>query len=71
MLRPRDYRTSARDREGKEQEPLCVTDQRGIVIVWPDHHVHRFSWSALRQLSIREEMADGGAGASGGGPPTH
>ncbi len=33
----------------QDQEPLVVGDQKGIVVVWPDGHSSRFSWSDLRQ----------------------
>jgi len=36
----------------EEQEPIIVADRRGIVVVWPDRHAQRFSWSALRQASV-------------------
>ena len=52
MSPQRDQRESFEDGAGDEPEPVFVTDQKGIVIVWPDRRVHRFSWSVLRQLSV-------------------
>jgi hypothetical protein len=40
------------DLNADEQEPIVVTDRKGIVIVWPDQHVQRFPWSVLRQLAV-------------------
>ena len=40
------------DLNADEQEPIVVTDRKGIVIVWPDRHVQRFPWSVLRQLAV-------------------
>ncbi|MBI3798901.1 MAG: hypothetical protein HY268_18295 [Deltaproteobacteria bacterium] len=37
---------------GEEQEPIIVADRKGIVVVWPDRHTQRFSWSILRQASM-------------------
>lgn len=36
----------------EEQEPIIVADRKGIVVVWPDRHTQRFSWSVLRQASM-------------------
>jgi len=36
-----------------EQEPVFMTDRKGIVLVWPDQHVQRFPWSVLRRLIVR------------------
>jgi hypothetical protein len=36
-----------------EQEPVFMTDRKGIVLVWPDRHVQRFPWSVLRRLTVR------------------
>ena len=36
-----------------EQEPVFMTDRKGIVLVWPDQHVQRFPWSVLRRLTVR------------------
>jgi hypothetical protein len=33
----------------EEQEPLVLGDRYGIVVVWPDRYVRRFSWEVLRQ----------------------
>lgn len=51
MSQQRTQSEPLEDRNTGEQEPVFVTDQNGIVIVWPDRRVQRFSWSALRQLS--------------------
>jgi DUF971 family protein len=42
-------RESLRTPLRQDQEPLVVGDQKGIVVVWPDGHSSRFSWSDLRQ----------------------
>ena len=39
----------------REQEPLVFGDRHGLVIVWPDRYVRRFSWETLRQEGKREE----------------
>jgi hypothetical protein len=39
-------------RREEEQEPIIVADRKGIVVVWPDRHTQRFSWSVLRQVSV-------------------
>ena len=41
------------DMSADEQEPVFVTDRKGIVIVWPDRCVRRFPWSVLRQLAVQ------------------
>ncbi len=38
----------AATQDGK-REGLVVWDQQGLVVVWPDGHSSRFSWTALRQ----------------------
>ena len=32
-----------------EREGIVVWDQKGLVVLWPDGHCSRFSWTALRQ----------------------
>jgi hypothetical protein len=41
-----------KQRREEEQEPIIVADRKGIVVVWPDQHTQRFSWSLLRQASM-------------------
>ena len=41
-----------KQRREEEQEPVIVADRKGIVVVWPDRHTQRFSWSVLRQASM-------------------
>jgi DUF971 family protein len=41
--------------EGREPAGFVVWDQRGLVVVWPDHHRSRFSWEALRQVCLCAE----------------
>jgi len=40
---------SAKSERKEEQEPIVLGDRSGIVVVWPDHYAHRFSWLELRQ----------------------
>ena len=44
---------NADDVNADEQEPVFMTDRKGIVLVWPDRHVQRFPWSVLRRLTVR------------------
>lgn len=44
---------NADDIDADEQEPVFMTDRKGIVLVWPDRHVQRFPWSVLRRLTVR------------------
>jgi hypothetical protein len=44
---------NADDINADEQEPVFMTDRKGIVLVWPDQHVQRFPWSVLRRLTVR------------------
>lgn len=32
-----------------KREGIVVWDQQGLVVVWPDGHCSRYSWTALRQ----------------------
>lgn len=38
-----------------EREGLVVWDHTGLVVLWPDGHRHRFSWTALRQACLCAE----------------
>ena len=38
-----------------EQEPIVFGDRYGLVIVWPDRYVRRFSWETLRQEGKTED----------------
>ena len=44
---------TADEMNADEQEPVFMTDRKGIVLVWPDQHVQRFPWSVLRRLTVR------------------
>jgi hypothetical protein len=46
---------NADDLDADEQEPVFMTDRKGIVLVWPDRQVQRFPWSVLRRLTVRNE----------------
>ena len=37
------------DEKVTEREGIVVWDQNGLVVLWPDGHCSRFSWSMLRQ----------------------
>ncbi len=37
------------DKQDTKREGIVVWDQNGLVVVWPDGHCSRFSWTALRQ----------------------
>jgi hypothetical protein len=47
---------SHEDRNTNEQEPLFMTDHKGIVLVWADRRARRFSWSLLRRLAMHSEL---------------
>ena len=34
----------------RQQEGIVVGDHKGIVVLWPDGHRSRFSWSLLRSV---------------------
>jgi len=41
-------RTDHNSQGGSEHEGMIVWDQRGLVVMWPDGHRSRLSWTALR-----------------------
>ena len=38
-----------------EREGIVVWDQKGLVVLWPDGHCSRFSWTMLRQACLCAE----------------
>lgn len=40
-----------------EREGLVVWDHTGLVVLWPDGHRHRFSWSTLRHACLCTECS--------------
>lgn len=41
---------SLRHAQTKEADGIVVWDHNGVVVVWPDGHRSRFSWTGLRQV---------------------
>ena len=49
MANMTSYPLSHQEQNEKEHEGIVVWDKKGVVVLWPDGHRSRLSWSVLRQ----------------------